>query len=66
MDPFKNDEEILEVDIGQRMQRLRRKGAEEFGAVGDEALEAVEMMLEKDPERRCCVEGILELEFLRE
>ena len=64
MDPFKNDDEILEVDIGQRMQRLRRKGFEEYGGISDEAVEAVDMMLEKDPERRIGVEDILELDFL--
>ncbi|KAJ3350089.1 hypothetical protein HDU91_006296, partial [Kappamyces sp. JEL0680] len=66
MDPFANDEEILELDISRRMHRLRTST---YGKnlppikISDEAAEAIMAMLSKDPLDRPRVDELLDLDF---
>jgi serine/threonine protein kinase len=59
MDPFANDDEISDLNIGRRMQRLRT-GHYDFD-VSDDAVEAITFMLSKNPEDRPTIDEILEL-----
>ncbi|KAJ3291853.1 hypothetical protein HK104_005772 [Borealophlyctis nickersoniae] len=60
MDPFKCEDEILDLDVGERMHALRTQGGV---TVSDAAVEAIKGMLEKDWSRRIRVGEILKLPF---
>jgi serine/threonine protein kinase len=66
MDPFGNDEEILELEIERRIHRLR---SAPYGNgcppihMSDEAADAISCMLSKDPEDRPHVEELMDLPF---
>ncbi|KAJ3320379.1 hypothetical protein HDV06_005302 [Boothiomyces sp. JEL0866] len=68
MDPFANDEEIMELDIGSRIDRLRTsvhgKGLLPI-ELSEAAVDALTSMLSKYPNERPKVENLLELEFFR-
>jgi serine/threonine protein kinase len=61
MDPFKGDEEILDVDIGQRIKRLRNVG--KGITISAQAEELICSMLEKDWRRRTTVMSITDFAF---
>ncbi|KAJ3313664.1 hypothetical protein HDV04_001674 [Boothiomyces sp. JEL0838] len=68
MDPFANDEEIMELDIGSRIDRLRTsvhgKGLLPI-ELSEAAVDALTSMLSKYPNDRPKVEELLEMEFFR-
>lgn len=68
MDPFANDEEIMELDIGSRIDRLRTsvhgKGLLPI-ELSEAAVDALTSMLSKYPNDRPKVEKLLEMEFFR-
>jgi tRNA A-37 threonylcarbamoyl transferase component Bud32 len=64
MDPFKGDEEILDVDIGQRIKRLRNVGKSNGGVIiSAQAEELICSMLEKDWRRRTTIMSITDFAF---
>jgi serine/threonine protein kinase len=66
MDPFACDEEILELEIERRIKRLR---SAPYGngcppiEISDEAVDALCVMLSKEPYDRPNVEDLLEMPF---
>ncbi|KAJ3273562.1 hypothetical protein HDV01_004329 [Terramyces sp. JEL0728] len=66
MDPFANDEEILELDIGSRIDRLRTsvhgKGLLPI-ELSEAAVDALTLMLSKFPNDRPKVDELLDLEL---
>ena len=66
MDPFKTDEEVLEVDIRRRIQRIRSgqycKSLQAI-PISQSAATALEKMMEKNGDLRPSVQEILSLEF---
>ena len=63
MDPFKTDQDIIEVNLVQKIQRIRTGGYHGLKSIpiSDEAVAAMLAMLEKDPSRRISIEDILKL-----
>ena len=64
MDPFKTDDDILEANMPQKIQRLRAGGYEDI-AISDESVDAMLAMLEKDPLSRISINQIKNLAFLK-
>lgn len=66
MDPFASDDEILDLDIGHRIERLA-KGGNKIKAikVSSKAVEAIVTMLCKDAIGRPAILELLELPFLQ-
>lgn len=64
MDPFKDDNEIVTLDIGKRIQRLRSTSRVNGGIdISDEASLALQCMMEKDWIDRTRPRDILLLPF---
>jgi protein-serine/threonine kinase len=62
MDPFKNDTEVLEVDIKRRMDRIRHFGVDGMIIdISDEAVLSISKMLDRDWTKRPAVSEILSL-----
>ncbi|KAJ3124277.1 hypothetical protein HK098_001287 [Nowakowskiella sp. JEL0407] len=67
MDPFKNDEEIVELDLSRRIDRLRHLGKVNGGAnISDDAKDAICEMMRKDWRERIAIEDIKTLRFMRD
>lgn len=62
MDPFKTDDEVLDLDIGRRIERIRAYGinGQEI-SISDATLDALAKMLNKDWSQRPRVDQILKL-----
>ena len=62
MDPFKTDDEVLDLDIGRRIERIRTYGinGQEI-SISDATLDALAKMLNKDWSQRPRVDQILHL-----
>jgi serine/threonine protein kinase len=66
MDPFKNDEEVLDLDISRRIERIRMFGINgQDVSISDAAFDALVKMLNKDWSQRPRVEQILQLPVFR-
>lgn len=69
MDPFKNDDEILDVDIEYRidhtMARSRRDGGEGI-EVSDAAVEVLKGMMDKEWATRLRMGEVLKMEFFED
>lgn len=69
MDPFANDDEIMDLEIERRIERLRTSS---YGKdlppikLSDAGVDAISCMLAKNPEDRPKIEEILELPFFNE
>jgi serine/threonine protein kinase len=66
MDPFSDDDEIMDLNIGKRIRRLLNKNGEDGlrkYEVSDKAVEALCLMLSKDPVGRPKVSELLSLDF---
>jgi serine/threonine protein kinase len=64
MDPFANDEEIMDLDISIRMHALRTRPYGKNNPpiqISDDAAESIIQMLSKNPEDRPRVENLMEL-----
>lgn len=64
MDPFANDEEIMDLDISIRMHALRTRSYGKNNPpiqISDDAAESIIQMLSKNPEDRPRVENLMEL-----
>ncbi|TPX48422.1 hypothetical protein SeMB42_g02998 [Synchytrium endobioticum] len=68
MDPFRGDREIIDMDIGRRIERLRQLAISSNGADGtaisDAAAAACKAMLHKDWSKRVRIRDIKKLAFL--
>lgn len=63
MDPFKTDEDILETNMAQKIQRLRIGGYQST-SVSDDAVDAMLAMLKRDPIQRISLSEIKQLSFM--
>ena len=62
MDPFKNDDEVLQVDILRRMERIRHFGVDGMLInISDAAINSIKKMLDRDWTKRPAVCEILSL-----
>jgi serine/threonine protein kinase len=61
MDPFGDDDEIIDLDIEKRVSRLRRSAFK--GKISNDAVDAIVYMLDKDPAQRPNIDEVLELPF---
>lgn len=68
MDPFKTDQDIIDVNIAQKIQRLRIGGYQgnmRGFDISDHAVSAMLAMLDKDPAQRIELAQILQLPFFK-
>lgn len=66
MDPFKDDKEILRLDIWGRIERLRACGRQGGGAdISDRARDLLVALLNKDSKRRIKCDDILDFSFFK-
>ncbi len=65
MDPFKTDQDIIETNIAQKIQRLRVNGYNSYTPIdiSDESVDVMLAMLQKDPKRRILLKDIKNSEF---
>ncbi|KAI9206963.1 kinase-like domain-containing protein [Polychytrium aggregatum] len=63
MDPFKTDQEIVDLDIARRVHKLRYPRHGVGHDISDDAVEAILAMLEKDYQQRLSASEILKLSF---
>lgn len=65
MDPFKTDQDIIEIDIAQKIYKLRiggYHGGKQFD-ISEDAVKALLSMLNKNPNQRITLPQILKLPF---
>ena len=68
MDPFANDEEILDLNISHRIRALRTRTYGKNNPpiqISDEAAESITMMLSKVPEERPQIAQLLDLSIFQ-
>jgi serine/threonine protein kinase len=66
MDPFANDEEIVDLDIARRIRRLRTSPYGKDNPpikISDRAADTIILLLQKDPNARPKIRELLELEI---